>query len=784
MRTEEKKSVSEETDVKEKSESSEETIAMKPESTISTNTNGKKDLDNDAVAKVSEPNSSTSSDADDEGDDEEEKFMQALEKKEEAEIEKSSKSHKHLAKDSKEAPTLLRSALSKEEGETSSKKAKVEETIEDEDGIKEEFAERGNQLDFLLSKASEYSNFIADDLKELQTIKAAEAEAAASSKKRKRKDVVHVGSGKSAIFAQPSNLAKGCVLKDYQLEGVRWLTSLYENGVSGILADEMGLGKTIQVISLIAHLRTKDVSGPFLIVVPLATLPNWVREFNKWLPECNVCRYHGNAQDRAALWSGPLNAKKKRNDDFPIIVTSYEISIKDARKLSKLGEYTFMVVDEGHRLKNHRCTLLQSLKSIPSSNRLLLSGTPIQNNLDELWSLLNFVNPQIFDDLSVFQSWFGFRDIGFRKANNFTEEEQILLEQRTNSTVSKLHEILRPFLLRRVKKDVLSDLPPKREVVVYAGMSKLQVGYYHCIQQGTLRDMLATSGIDVTRKNVSQTNMQMNHRKNSNHPFLFGEPLDPATGVHIGCAHPELLIRASGKFALLDRMLKRLYADKHQVLIFSQMTAVLNVMEDYLHYRNWKYCRIDGTTHVDDRQRQMDDFNSNSSDLFVFLLSTRAGGLGINLTAADTCIIFDSDWNPHQDSQAMDRCHRIGQTRPVAVYRLLTLGSVDIEMMEKQMSKKKLERMTVVGGDFRKAGLRSRGEFSQEQLQNLLTDDIKDLQQKTLEAGKSEDISIEDQEFNNIMDRKTLFSEQLDKEGNMYDVVEQGNVGLLGAVQD
>ena len=481
MTTEESKIPKEDTDTKEepKIESTKEEIPLKPESTSTQNTID--DNDDKEVAKVSEPNSSTSSEQGDVEEDDEEIFMQALEQKEEEELKNSCKSHTHLAQDSKEAPTLLRSALDKEDGEKEEhKKQKVEETAEattaarkeeeEPDVIKKEFAERGNQLDFLLSKASEYSNFIADDLKELETLKAAEAEAAMSStKKRKRKDAVNTGSGKIGIFTQPANLAKGCVLKDYQLEGVRWLTSLYENGVSGILADEMGLGKTIQVIALIAHLRMKDVSGPFLIVVPLATLPNWVREFNKWLPDSNVCRYHGNAQDRAALWSGPLHPRNKRNSNYPIIITSYEISIKDARKLSKLGEYTFMVVDEGHRLKNHRCTLLQSLKSIPSSNRLLLSGTPIQNNLDELWSLLNFVNPQIFDDLSVFQSWFGFRDIGFRKANNFTEEEQILLEQRTNSTVSKLHEILRPFLLRRLKKNVfLEDSPTIREVIAKA----------------------------------------------------------------------------------------------------------------------------------------------------------------------------------------------------------------------------------------------------------------------------------------------------------------------------
>lgn len=241
------------------------------------------------------------------------------------------------------------------------------------------------------------------------------------------------------------------------------------------------------------------------------------------------------------------------------------------------------------------------------------------------------------------------------------------MEQRKNQTVSKLHEILRPFLLRRIKKNVLLDMPPKKEVVVYSGLSALQRGYGEMIDKGVLRNQLIAQGIEGGRT-LSQTNNQMNHRKNVNHPFLFGEPMDPASGAPIGTAHPHLLVKASGKFALLDRMLQKLFKDKHQVLIFSQMTALLNVIEDYLMYRNWKYCRIDGSTNIDERQRQMDVFNAektagangsrNERDdrHFVFLLSTRAGGLGINLTCADTCIIFDSDWNPHQDSQAMDRC--------------------------------------------------------------------------------------------------------------------------------
>merc|ERR1740124_870300 len=383
---------------------------------------------------------------------------------------------------------------------------------------------------------------------------------------------------------------------------------------------------------MIAHLKIMDVPGPFLVVAPLATLPNWVREFEKWLPSLPVCRYHGTAVEREEMLVNHLNPKQKRSVTFPVIVTSYEVAIKDERKLNKIGEYTYLVVDEGQRLKNHRCALIQSLKRIKAANRLLLSGTPIQNNLDELWSLLNFVNPAIFDDLSVFQSWFGFKNIGQKKKDS-TNEESILVEQRKNRTVTKLHEILRPFLLRRIKTQVLTDMPPNKEEVVYAGMSKLQSGYAELIDRGIIRQILMSQGIEQAR-------------------------------------------------------------------CLSQMTALLNVIEDYLVWRDWKYCRIDGSTKIDDRQRQMDVFNAektagdeggrNMRDdrHFVFLLSTRAGGLGINLATADTCIIFDSDWNPHQDSQAMDRCHRIGQTRPVAVYRLLTINTVDMEMMEKQISKK------------------------------------------------------------------------------------------------
>lgn len=792
------------------------------ENMVSNDNNSNPSQDNSINAAIDDNLKKEEIDQDDassiksEGADEEDALFTNLEKKEEQE---EAEHPQEQPIDAKAAPMLLQSAF--EKGDVSmddsapqgEKKGEfVDEVVSEEHVVHQ----RENQLDFLLSKASEYSSFISNDLEELQAAMADKARektekagkrkkknSKGSSKKKAKgnsgealksafeKDAQARTGGSKPIFVQPPNLSKDCTLKDYQLEGVRWLASLYENGVSGILADEMGLGKTIMVIGLVAHLLTQHVTGPFLVVAPLATLPNWVREFQKWLPGKPVIRYHGAAADREEMMKGPLNPKEKRDKKFPVIITSFETSIRDQKKLSKLGPFAYVIVDEGHRLKNHRCMLIRSLKQLDASNRLLLTGTPIQNTLDELWALLNFVNPQIFDDLNVFQSWFGFKDIG-QKSQNASSEEDIMMEQRKNKTVTKLHEILRPFLLRRVKMDVLKEMPPKKEIVVYSGMSRLQLGYADLIEKGVLREDLLRQGI-ADAKNLSQTNKMMNHRKNVNHPFMFGEPLDPATGTHLGTKYPQLLVRASGKFALMDRMLDRLHKDGHQVLIFSQMTKVLNIIEDYLSFRNWKYCRIDGSTKIDDRQAAMDVFNAETTGgvngtrnygddrYFVFMLSTRAGGLGINLTSADTCIIFDSDWNPHADSQAMDRCHRMGQTRPVAVYRLLTCNSVDIEMMEKQVSKKKLERMTIAGGDFRKAGRRSQGDMTFEKLQNLLQSDIHDLHGRT----DIEDIRINDEEFEMIMNRKKLFEEgdnAIPPEGKMFDVINGGGGDMLGAM--
>lgn len=405
------------------------------------------------------------------------------------------------------------------------------------------------------------------------------------------------------------------------------------------------LGKTIQIISLIAHLRSHNTAGPYLIAGPLATLGNWMKEFNRWLPSCPVILYHGTKAEREQIRKSRMPLQLQKSLDFPVIITSFELCIADRAFLEKYV-WQYIILDEGHRIKNRNCRLLRELKSLKSVSRLLLTGTPIQNSLEELWSLLNFCSPAIFDDLEIFQSWFDFKNIG-----HDTKVDDILGEETNSRVISKLHEILRPFVLRRLKTETMGHLvPAKKEIVIYCGMSKLQKEYYAHVMSNTLRDTLVSSGIPYAHR-MSQLNQLMNYRKVCNHPFLFGDVLD-IHGVPLRDSNPAMLVAASGKFRVLDRLLTRLKHENRKVIIFSQMTEVLNLIEDYFHHQQYAYERLDGMTKLTERQDSIDRFNVPDSDVFAFLLSTRAGGLGINLTAADTAILFDSDWNPHVDAQA------------------------------------------------------------------------------------------------------------------------------------
>lgn len=280
-----------------------------------------------------------------------------------------------------------------------------------------------------------------------------------------------LGEHKNLRSARQPSLITGGVMKDYQLEGLEWLVSLYENGLNGILADEMGLGKTLQTISFLAFLREKSVWGPFLVVGPVSVLSSWVDEIGRWAPDMPALLYHGTPAERAEL---RRTAMAKLGPGFPIVCTNYEMIMNDKQFLAKYS-WKFVIIDEGHRLKNMNCKLVRELKSYPSSNRLLLTGTPLQNNLAELWSLLNFLLPEIFDDYQYFEEYFDFSNI---QGNDKASHAAFLAKEEQKNLVGNLHALLKPFLLRRVKTDVETSLPPKKEYILYAPLSQNQKDLY------------------------------------------------------------------------------------------------------------------------------------------------------------------------------------------------------------------------------------------------------------------------------------------------------------------
>ncbi|KAJ8305679.1 hypothetical protein KUTeg_016224 [Tegillarca granosa] len=460
---------------------------------------------------------------------------------------------------------------------------------------------------------------------------------------------------RETIQEQPSILVNG-KLKEYQLKGLEWLVSLYNNSLNGILADEMGLGKTIQTIGLITYLmECKRVNGPFLIIVPLSTLTNWVYEFEKWAPSVVVVSYKGSPLTRRAI------APTLKSGKFNVLLTTYEYIIKDKAVLAKI-RWKYMIIDEGHRMKNHHCKLTQILNThYTAPNRLLLTGTPLQNKLPELWALLNFLLPQIFKSCSTFEQW-------FNTPFAMTGEKVELNQEETLLIIRRLHKVLRPFLLRRLKKEVESQLPEK-----------------------------GRGGAKVLMNTIMQL------RKICNHPFIFPH-LEEAIVEHMGLTGSVLsgpeLYRAAGKFELIDRMLPKLKATGHKVLLFCQMTSLMSIMEDYFVFRGYRYLRLDGTTKSEDRGQLLQMFNDKDSPYFVFILSTRAGGLGLNLQTADTVIIFDSDWNPHQDMQAQDRAHRIGQKNEVRVLRLMTVNSVEEKILAAARYKLNVDEKVIQAGMF------------------------------------------------------------------------------------
>jgi SNF2 family DNA or RNA helicase len=473
------------------------------------------------------------------------------------------------------------------------------------------------------------------------------------------------------IDKQPTTLIGG-KLKEYQIQGLQWMVSLYNNHLNGILADELGLGKTIQAISLIVHLMEyKNCEGPFMVIAPLSTLDNWLIEFQKWAPHVKVIKYVGNQDARRQIQS------EIRKKNFHVLLIQYEYVSRD-KMILKRTAFEYIIIDEGHRIKNKDAKLVADLKMYNSKYRLLLTGTPLQNDLTELWALLNFLLPHVFDKVTTFETWF---NTPFVDKVQMTGEETLLI-------IHRLHQVLRPFLLRREKKEVESQLPEKVEKIIRCSLSAMQRKLYDQIQNKS-RSLRTIKG---KVKHVSLTNTVMQLRKVCNHPFLFMHEYDEF--------NDRDLVRSSGKVELLDRILPKLFAKNHKILIFSQMTKLLNVLEIYLGNKKYEYLRLDGNVKSELRGQLVKDWNAKDSPYKIFLLSTRAGGLGLNLQSADTVIIFDSDYNPQQDIQAMARAHRIGQTRAVRVFVLVTASPVEEKIYDVANEKRDAEAKVIKAGMF------------------------------------------------------------------------------------
>jgi SNF2 family DNA or RNA helicase len=563
----------------------------------------------------------------------------------------------------------------------------------------------------------------------------------------------------NADIPQQPELLTGGELREYQMRGLRWMVSLLDNGLNGILADEMGLGKTVQVIALVAHCIATTTSSqkinsgksggggklggswsaPFLIAAPASVLSNWENEFKRWAPSIKVVSYRGTAADRELKFQkemkkirgtgGQKNSAAAGEYTFHVALTSYDylMGALDRPRLSSIP-WSYIVIDEGHRLKNAGCKLNAELAHYRATNRLLLTGTPLQNGINELWTLLNFLMPDLFSSAADFQTWFGgaMRRSngnggglgGSGKANDDDADSDaeddglhaaMLSEEEVLIVTSRLHQVLRPFMLRRLKEAVAGELPAKVEHLIPCVPSPYQAALFSALQE----QLKSPNGV----RGVSNTIMEM--RNICNHPLI--SKLHPQGIEDVLPCHPlPSEVRLCAKLEVLDRVLLKLKATGHRCLIFCTMTRLLDVLESYLEWRGLQFVRLDGGTSSNERGALVDSFNAPNSPAFAFLLSVRAGGVGLNLQAADTVIFYDTDWNPQMDAQAAARAHRIGQTKDVLVLRMQTIGTVEERVAAVAADKRGMADRSITGGFF--DGKTSAAE-RQQYLLNLLSKD-------------------------------------------------------------
>ncbi|XP_078259333.1 SWI/SNF-related matrix-associated actin-dependent regulator of chromatin subfamily A containing DEAD/H box 1-like [Rhinoraja longicauda] len=519
--------------------------------------------------------------------------------------------------------------------------------------------------------------------------------------------------GSHRTIEQPDIINKSLELKPYQLIGLNWLALLNKHRVNGILADEMGLGKTVQAISFLAYLYQEGDKGPHLIIVPASTLDNWLRELKQWCPDLKVILYYGSLEERKILRSDILH----KFVDFSVIVTTYACAISNAddRSLFRRLKLHYAVFDEGHMLKNMSSIRYQHLMTFNAEHRLLMTGTPLQNNLLELMSLLNFVMPNMFSSSTS------------EIRRMFSSKTKILEQQSTfeKGRIAHAKKIMKPFILRRVKSEVLQQLPPKQDRLEICAMSHKQEQAYSALYKRLKKSINSNVKDELC-------NVMMQLRKMANHPLLHRQyytteklrkmaKLMKKEPTHRD-ANPDLifedmavmtdfelhhlcqefssirkfqletdLLLDSGKFQMLENILSTLKEEGSRVVLFSQFTMMLDIIEVFLKHHKHRYLRLDGKTRISARIHLIDQFNTDM-DIFIFLLSTKAGGLGINLTSANVVIIHDIDCNPYNDKQAEDRCHRVGQKKIVHIVKLISKGTIEESMLKIGEHKLKLEQ--------------------------------------------------------------------------------------------
>jgi chromodomain-helicase-DNA-binding protein 4 len=470
---------------------------------------------------------------------------------------------------------------------------------------------------------------------------------------------------------QPENLIGGELMK-YQVDGLNWLFYQWYQEKSGILADEMGLGKTIQIIAFLAMMVSDIKCFPFLIVVPNSTCANWRREIKRWAPQLRVVTYFGSTTARKMAYDYELFPDGSKSIRCHAVITSYDAAIDDSsRRFFRSVQWQGLIVDEGQRLKNDQSQLHTRLNALKIPFRILLTGTPLQNNARELFNLLQFLDSTV--DASKLEKEFA---------------------EMTNEKISELHTLIRPFILRRTKLQVLSFLPAMAQIILPVSMSVLQKKTYKGIlaqRPELLRSLFSTTGLKSNER-VGLNNILMQLRKCLCHPFVFNQSIEERELDH-QTTHKNL-VEASSKLQLLELLLPKLQERGHRVLIFSQFLDMLSIVEDFLEGMSLPYQRLDGRIDSLEKQKRIDEFNAPNSPLFAFLLSTRAGGVGINLATADTVVILDPDFNPHQDIQAISRAHRIGQRKKVLCFQLMMRNSAEEKIM--QIGRKKMALDEVV----------------------------------------------------------------------------------------